>query len=509
MTYRTARFVRRNLKAVLASAATLVLIVALTILYAIGVTRARDAALVQAARAQRIQRFMLNMLGAADRRAPPPKDLRVLTMLDRAAADANQLSSNPQTQAELHKTLGRMYRMLGKTSQADTQLHLALDEIKRDPDRSPAELAGLLIEIGNLRGDESKFEEAQSAIQQASSLIGKMGSSAELLRFEAQTTQAALYAKHGSYAQAIGILQSLVKTKPPGPEGDFHLSEALNVLGYSENDAGQYEKSKLIVKRELELDRKLYGDSHAQIGIDLANLGSIQGTQGNYSEAEATYRQAIKILGAWYGDNEIDVLQQMATLATLLIQQGKSAEARSILEHVLTAEATISRSNPSYAWALDVMGRLELVSGELDSAEMHLRQALAINAATFGENNHRTGVVKAHLAQVLVKRRHYAQAEPLLQQSLEALPKDAGNMSVPVIQVLLGQVLVKLKRYREAEDHLLSGYALLENQHSPPLLKWRDGALENLAIVYAASGQTEKADRFRRQMLTHGDTASR
>jgi tetratricopeptide (TPR) repeat protein len=135
---------------------------------------------------------------------------------------------------------------------------------------------------------------------------------------------------------------------------------------------------------------------------------------------------------------------------------------------------------------------------------LHFRRALDLDRKAFGESDHQTAMVKAHLAQVLIKLNRYPEAEPLLEQSLSSLEDRApkGNMSVSVIEVLLGQVLVRLGRFREAEPKLLAGFAVLKDQRAQPLLKSREDALENLALVSLASGRPSQARDYRSQMLT-------
>ena len=84
LAYRAAKGLRRHRRAVVASAAMLALIIALVVFYTIRLARARDVAVAQAARAQRIQRFMLSLFGG-DYNAAPSGDLRVVNIPIRAS----------------------------------------------------------------------------------------------------------------------------------------------------------------------------------------------------------------------------------------------------------------------------------------------------------------------------------------------------------------------------------------------------------------------------------------
>ena len=59
--YRLGKFVRRHRRGVASAAAAALLIIALSAFYTVGLTRARDSAVAEATRTQRIQRFLMNL----------------------------------------------------------------------------------------------------------------------------------------------------------------------------------------------------------------------------------------------------------------------------------------------------------------------------------------------------------------------------------------------------------------------------------------------------------------
>jgi hypothetical protein len=124
-TYRAGKFLRRNSRAVLVSAAMFLLIAGLIAFYTIRLARARDSAVMQAARTQRIQQFMLSMFGG-DYNAAPSGDLRVVDILNRSVEQARMLQRDPAVQADLYETLGSIYQSLGKLDRAESLLQSGL-----------------------------------------------------------------------------------------------------------------------------------------------------------------------------------------------------------------------------------------------------------------------------------------------------------------------------------------------------------------------------------------------
>src|SRR5271156_5723992 len=165
--YIVGKFVRRNWKTLSATAAVLATIVGLVIFYTVRLTRARNAALAQAERTERIQQFMLNLFQGGDPSAGPSDDLRVVTLLDRGVQEARSLDTEPAVQAELFETLGGIYQKLGKLEQADALMESAM--AKREALYGPdsTETAKGLLALGSLRDAEARYGDAERLIRQA------------------------------------------------------------------------------------------------------------------------------------------------------------------------------------------------------------------------------------------------------------------------------------------------------------------------------------------------------
>jgi serine/threonine-protein kinase len=117
--YRTRKFVQRNWQPALAAGLVLIVVLGLVGFYTVRLTAARNAAVEQATRADRIQRFMLRLFEGGDKEAGPADNLRVVTLIDRGVLDARTLDREPLVQADIYQTLGGIYARLGKLDQAE------------------------------------------------------------------------------------------------------------------------------------------------------------------------------------------------------------------------------------------------------------------------------------------------------------------------------------------------------------------------------------------------------
>jgi serine/threonine-protein kinase len=116
---------------VFAAAAAAVLLIGLVTFFTVRLAKARDAAIAEAARTQRIQRFTMNLFQGGDESVGPADDLRVITLVDRGVQEANALTGDPRSQAEIYETLGTVYENLGKLDEADKLLNTSLEQ-RRD-----------------------------------------------------------------------------------------------------------------------------------------------------------------------------------------------------------------------------------------------------------------------------------------------------------------------------------------------------------------------------------------
>ena len=85
--YRTGKFVRRNRVAVTAAAAVGVLLLGTVVFYTVRLARARNLAVAEAARTQRIQNFMVHLFQGGEETVGPADSLHVVTLVERGVEE--------------------------------------------------------------------------------------------------------------------------------------------------------------------------------------------------------------------------------------------------------------------------------------------------------------------------------------------------------------------------------------------------------------------------------------
>jgi len=500
--YRIAKFSRRNRKAVAAAAIVFVLISGQAAVFAIRLTRARNAALAEAARTQRVQRFMLNLFGGGDKTAGPSQELQVVTLIDRGAQEARALDKEPELQAELYQTLGVMYERLGKFDRADALLESARKICESITGQDSVETAGSLVALSQLREDQAQYKEAERLARQAVAIEDLRLAPGNPVRAQAATVLGTVLESDAKYAEAIQVLEESIRVQsaPGGSPAD--LRESLRALADAHFYLGHHEIADSLNRRALEIDRQIYGPVHPHVAEDLSEVGTYQQWLEHRGEAERYVRQALEIDQSWYGSDHPQTAWQMSRLASILGEEGKYDEAAKLLQQALPIEErAYGTAHPTVAVTLGIMIGLDEQRGNLDQAESELTQMRNIERSVYGENSTAVTTVTANLGHLYLEKKQYARAEQLYREAVQRITEElsAEHESTGIVQIDLGRVLLKERHYRDAEAHSLAGYKILV-EHNSSAIRFRRFACEDLAAEYEALHQPAKAKQFRAEL---------
>ena len=497
--YRVGKFVQRHQRMVVTSVAAIVLVLAMLSFFTVRLAKARNAALAEAARTQRIQKFMLNLFEGGDQAVGPSDSMRVITLVDRGAMEAKTLNSDPKIQAELYQNLGDIYEKLGKFEQADALLQTALAQHQSLYGAYSLESAETLLELGLLRDAQGKFDDAERYVRQALAIDRQKLSPTHPALARATSALGKVLEDRGSYDASIRVLEEAARLQSAQGGSSTDLSETLSELANSHFYTGHYDASESLNQRVLGMDRQLYGDRHPHIADDLINLGAIKYDLGHYPEAERYDRDALDITQSFYGLNHPATASALTILGRTLVSAGKSDEAAGMLRQALQIEEQVyGKVHPRVAGTLNELGKISQQQGKLDDAEADFRRMAGIYRTVYSGKHYYIGIALCNLGGVLVDRKDYSGAEKSFQEALQiysqTLPPD--HLNAGIARVRLGRALLLDKRYSEAESESRAGYEILKKQSSAPE-RWINNAQTDLAREYEALHQPDKADKFR------------
>jgi eukaryotic-like serine/threonine-protein kinase len=506
--YRTGKFVRRNWRPLSLAAGLSIVAIALIIFFTVRLAVARNTAVAAVVRAGRVQTFMLNLFNGGDKLAPPAENLRVLTLVDRGVQEAQALRREPEVQAELYSTLGSIYQKLGRFDQADPLLRRALRQRQSmiGPDRP--ETAESLTLLGLLRLDQGRFDEAEKLVRQ-----GQEGAERARPRDNAAIAEGTMalgkvLAARGDFKHAIPLLEQSVKLQSVSGTVTPELAATTKELADAYFSSGRYDLCETLNQRLLVMHRQLNGERHPLIADDLIDLASVRIERGYYAEAERFLRQALDIDRAWYGPDHPEIAAILYQLSEAIVYEKRFAEAEPLLQQALAIRERVY--GPEHPFAANVLGQicaLALQQDQFAKAESCYTRVLNIYKTAYGNHHQYIGVGLSNLGSVYLNGKQYARAEPLFREALalykQILP--ANHSFIGVTEIKLGRTLARQGHYTEAEEHTLAGYQILSSQ-SNPAVHWLQAARTDLAAIYDALHQPEKARQIRMELAS--DTKS-
>jgi serine/threonine-protein kinase len=497
--YRARKFIRRNWRPASAAVVVTAFVIALIGFYTARLTAARNAAVAQATRTDRIQRFMLRLFDGGEKDAGPADDLRVVTIIDRGAREARTLDREPLVQAELYQTLGGVYEKLGKLESAETLLRASLDTRRsRLPSNAP-DVARSTAALALLRSDQARFEEAERLAREALTLARSTPAPDDAEVANSLAALGQILEQRGSYTEAITTLQQAVTLRSRPDADRSELAQTLYELANTNFYAGHLDVSESLNRRVLAIQTELVGDAHPLVAEDLINLGAIQHERGRYAEAESFYRRALEINRAWYGAGSYRTASTLTMLGRTLYLQKRYDEARGLLTQALDIqEQVFGRVHPRVASALNDLGNVAMGQERLDDADAAFRRIGEIYRSIYGDKHYLVGIAASNLAGVYMARRDYVTAEAMYRQAagIFARAQSPDHLNTGIARIKLGRSLLRQGRIAEAESESKAGYDIVSRQAAPGV-SWLISAREDLAAVYDALNRPEEAARFR------------
>jgi len=500
--YRVDKFVGRHRPAVLGTGLAMALLLGMAAFFTVRLAKARNAELEEAARTQRVQRFMMNLFQGGDEAAGPSDDLKVITLVDRGVQEAQGLNSDPKVQAELYATLGDIYRKLGNLDRADSLLNRALEQRKALYGPASPEVAESLVALGELRSDQAKLEEAERLVRQGLEIDKRDLPPNHPAIGKATASLGMILENRGNYDQAIQALGEAVRLQSIPGASEADLSTTLSELANSHFYAGNFDISNSINERVLSIDRRIYGERHPQVANDLINLGAIQFEEGHFPEAEKYQRQALDITEGFFGKEHPETASAMTLLARTLVNEKRLDEAADLLRGALAIQEHVyGKVHPRVASALNELGRVAQQQGKLQEARADFQRMTDIYRQVYNGKHYYIGVGLSNLAGVYVDEKNYGEGEQLFREALamysETLPPD--HQLFGIAHARLGHTLLLAHRYNDAETESRTGFEILSKQ-STPSNYWLDKTRSDLAEEYAALHQSEKAEKFRAEL---------
>lgn len=452
--YRVEKFVRRHRGGVALAALALVGLVGglgVAVWQASVAADQRDRAEAEARKAEEVTAFVTSLFGEADPNEARGETPTVREALARGAERARaELASEPDVQAAVLATIGRVYRELGDLGAADR----LLTEAAALPALGPAARAEVLEDLGVLRQAQGAYGAADSLYQEVLRLrLGALDPGDDDIA-ATYDRLGVLRRYQGEYTEAETFLRRSLALR--GEAGRADTPEyALNLgdLGVVLTRQHRLDEAERAHRAALALQRTVEGDTSLAVANTYNNLGTVLHERGRYGAAEANYLRAIGLWRHILGDDHPNVAIGLSNVGTMYVMADQPDAARPFYQESLDLfRARLGEDHPDVAFTVISMGSLERLDGHLDLSARLARQALTSYRRTLEPTHPYIGTAEHELGRTLVllddpaAATHYRRA---LAVYAGALTPD--HPRVFSAQIEFGKVLLEQGETAEAE----------------------------------------------------------
>lgn len=399
----------------------------------------RQRAQEEAARAENVSEFMLQIFDAAQPLTSGGHEVSAREVLDEAGRRIRgDLQQHPEVRARLLEAIGRAYRRMNLHVKAIHYLEDAQHIREQLPDPAGTKMISTLIDLSIALLTIGELERAERVLQQGLAIARERNS-------ERTETYARLVLNLGRVQLVAGDLAAARKT----------------------------------LEQSLSLYRDLLGHEHPEVGTVLRQLATVLLWQDEFAIAERASREARTIFNATRPALHPDRVAADAQLADSLLLLGQADEAAPLLESALVGQTRLfGADSKEVGYILSSLGRIKRQQGRLEEAEDFARRALRAHEAELGSNHSGAGGYRTSLALILVWRGKYHEAEELTRRALSdfagKLPPD--HAYVAAAEYVLGEALLAAGRADEAEAVLRISMDRWKRSDSP---QWRIARSQN------------------------------
>jgi serine/threonine-protein kinase len=435
--YRSAKFIKRNKVGVAAAALVLLTLIGGIVgvawqaraaqRQAMIAAQERDRARTEAAKAERINEFLQQMLSFSNQSvysvAPvaQTKNVTVNQMLDEISPRIEaELADQPEVRAQILRTIASAYASQGIYDKAEKNYRSALETQTRVFGTDHAETAATMTQLGVLSLRQAKIAEAKQLLEIAVAFYRRQQARQDPAFSQAHLVTAMDFVGAARYfagdvQSSVAILQEAVQI---GETADFQgherfvLAHAQGDLGFVLMRIGEIERAERLLRASLALFRQLSEYPPWEMGATLASLGELYNKKNQPDQALEFLLESERIYRQTLGDKNPYLAFNLQQQAVALIQQKNFTAAEPKARQQLAIYQEVMPGNKTMvALTNSVLGIVLVGNERFNEAENHLREGLQAFEQS-PVKNHFIGVqAKLALSQCLLHRNRLAEAE--------------------------------------------------------------------------------------------------
>jgi eukaryotic-like serine/threonine-protein kinase len=354
----------------------------------------------------------------------------LLEVLDRAAEKVGgRFAGQPEVEVELRSAIASTYHGLASWEKAERQT-LAMQELARRPGADPAEMYLAEMELAHVRRhqgrvDEATLDMARSAAEGLTRVRGPDNRDTLISR----SFLAAAYSAAGHYAEAIALIEAIVKHNELklGPDHPDTLTTRSNLAAAYRAAGRTAEATALLESTRNQLELKL-GPDHPDTLTTRSNLASAYYAAGRTAEAISLIEATLRQTESKFGPDHPDTLSSRNDLAAAYLAAGRTAEAIPLFEETLKQrEPKLGPDHPQTLTSRNNLAEAYLAAGRYAEAIALHEATLKLLKSKLGPDHPNTLSTSSNLAEAYRATRRTAEAIALHEATLKQRESKLGT----------------------------------------------------------------------------------
>jgi tetratricopeptide (TPR) repeat protein len=431
---------------------------------AVRIAAERDKALAASKREAEARRqaevvsdfFLRDLFEVTDPQKAKVEKLTAREILDKGATRIKErFDGDPQTQATLMLSMGRVYQQLGLLSNARELMESALTLRRETFGEQNAEVATVKFYLAGVLRVLGQPEAAEQYQQESLDTRLRLLGADDVAVAECLEDLSVILKDRGAYKEASALIeQALTIYRKQRGENSGEVAYCLDTLARLRFNQGDYAQAERLSRAALAMSRKVYGDNHPTTAYALMGLASKIRFDGRPQEALPMFEEALRIWRGLRGDESLEVAATYEGIAGVYVSLGDTGKAEELWRSALSIRRKLQGSdNESVASLLDALAGTRAEKYDFDGAEVLMRECFAVRRRISRQPSEQEAYAWGRWSRMYLDKPDYAEADRLSRAGYVAsqplLAED--NLFAVYCQHWRGLVLLKLGQYDEAE----------------------------------------------------------
>ncbi len=494
--YRVSKFVGRHRITVLAAAvvvASLVGGIVAATWQATVASRERNRAEVALRRSEGVAEFVIDLFSTEDASMDVS---HARALLERGRRQAEELSAQPEVQAQTFDALARAFYNLAQYQEA-ADLYTRAYEIRQHLfPNGHVDVARSLTRMSDAVGRLGLGDSTQRLLVAAWQMEQRLGPTADRAELETLTELGRVARGYGRLEESDTILRQALAVGNGRVDPDDPLRmEILHQLAMTALGRRELVEAERLFREIITTRRRRLGPDDPQVAAAMVFLGDVMTQVGHPDQAEALYREGLRIAEQSLGPESVRLLHGINSLASLLAGAGKGDEAIALMRRgVRIAEQAYGTDNIAAARQKESFAGVLHRAGRHDEAESLYLEVLDHKRALLGDWTLPSTLFS--LTNIAAERRDFDEAEQYAAEGL-AIQRERGMEGPTLAHSLRKLAAIRVARgaYEAAEDALLEAVALSAPAASPE--KELEANYLALSRLYDEWGKQDQAASYR------------